>query len=98
MNEIPEMDIMTDSTVLSVRIGKPIKDRLAKLAETMKRSQSFLAAEAIGEFVAVQEWQIAGINEALASLDRGEGIPHGDVKAWATSLDTDDELPIPKAV
>ena len=98
MNETPEIDIMTDSTVLSVRIGKPIKDRLAKLAETMKRSQSFLAAEAIEEFVAVQEWQIAGINEALASLDRGEGIPHDDVKAWATSLGNAAELPIPKTV
>ena len=98
MNETHEMDIMADSTVLSVRISKPIKDRLARLAESMKRSQSFLAAGAIEEFVAVQEWQIAGINEALSSLDKGEGIPHDDVKSWAAALDTDDELPIPKTV
>ncbi len=88
---------MADSTVLSVRIGKPIKKRLARLARAMKRSQSFLAAEAIEEFVDVQEWQLAGIEKALASLDRGAGVPHEDVKAWAASLGTDKERPVPKA-
>jgi len=82
---------MADSTVLSVRIGKPIKKRLARLARAMRRSQSFLAAEAIEEFVDVQEWQIAGIEKALASLDRGDGVPHEDVKAWAASLGTEQE-------
>ena len=52
----------------------------------MKRSQSFLAAEAIEEFVSVQEWQIAGIHDALASLDRGEGIAHENMKAWVATL------------
>ncbi len=78
---------MADSTVLSVRISKPAKERLARLAECMKRSQSFLAAEAIEGFVDLHEWQVAGINEALASLDRGEGVPHDDVKAWAATLE-----------
>ena len=88
---------MSDSTVLSIRIDKSVKDRLSKLAASMKRSQSFLAAEAIEEFVDVQEWQVAGINEALETLDRGEGIPHDDVKNWAASLGTDNELPLPKS-
>lgn len=87
---------MSDSAVLSVRIDKTVKDRLSKLATSMKRSQSFLAAEAIEEFVGVQEWQVAGVNEALEALDRGEGIPHDDVKTWAASLGTDNERPLPK--
>ncbi len=88
---------MIDSTVLSVRIDKSVKERLATLADRMKRSQSFLAAEAIEEFVSVQEWQIAGIHEALEALDCGDGISHDDVKAWAASLGTKDELPIPES-
>jgi len=87
---------MGDSTVLSVRIDKSVKERLAKLAESMKRSQSFVAAEAIEEFVNVQEWQIAGIHAALTSLERGDGIAHDDVKAWAEALGTDDEPGLPK--
>ncbi len=86
---------MPDSAVLSVRIAKPTKQRLARLAKALRRSQSFLAAEAIDEFVAVQEWQIVGIEDALAALDRGEGVPHQDVKSWAASLGGDDELPTP---
>jgi predicted transcriptional regulator len=42
-----------------------------------------------------RKWQIAGIEEALRALDRDEGIPHEDVKAWAQSLGTDEELPLP---
>lgn len=86
---------MSDSTVLSIRIDKSVKARLARLAAAMKRSQSFVAAEAIEEFVNVQEWQIAGIHEAIGSLERDEGVPHADVKAWAEALGTDDEYPLP---
>ena len=90
------MIAMSETTVLSIRIDKSVKDRLAKLAASMRRSQSFVAAEAIEEFVAVQEWQIEGIEDALESLDRDEGISHEDVKAWAKSLGTGDPLPKPK--
>ena len=37
-------------------------------------------------FDALQKWQIAGIIEAIESLDRGEGVPHEEVRAWARSL------------
>ncbi len=88
---------MADSTVLSVRVSNTTKKRLAKIAETMQRSQSYVAAEAIEEYLAIQEWQIAGIERALASLERGEGVSHQDVKRWADSLGTDEELPKPKS-
>ncbi len=42
--------------------------------------------EPVEDINAVREWQIAGIHEALASLDRGEGISHEDVKAWVETL------------
>lgn len=88
---------MTDSIVLSVRIDKMTKKRLAKLAESTKRSQSILAAEAIEEFLTVQEWQVTGIKDALTSLDKGKGIAHEDVKRWAASLGSSKKQPIPKA-
>jgi RHH-type transcriptional regulator, rel operon repressor / antitoxin RelB len=33
----------------------------------------------------LDEWQIAGIKKAMASLDRREGVPHDQVKAWIES-------------
>ena len=66
------------------------------LAKGTGRSRSFLAAEAIGEFVDVNEWQIAGIKRAMQSLDRGEGIAHEQVKEWVRSWGGGKERPAPK--
>ena len=38
----------------------------------MSRSRSFVAAEAIREFVALNEWQIEEIKKGVAEADRGE--------------------------
>src|SRR5512139_4160407 len=61
------------STTVSVRIDPVIKKRLEKLAKSTGRTRSFLAAEAINEYLDLNEWQVAGIQRAVASLDRGEG-------------------------
>ena len=88
---------MASDTVLSVRLDTSTKERLDKIARAMRRSKSFLAAEAIEEFIAIQEWQIAGIEKAIASADGGRVIAHEDVRSWAASLGSDAELPKPKA-
>jgi predicted transcriptional regulator len=80
------------STTFTIRVGRTVKQRLEKLAESTGRSRSFLAAEALNAYLDVNEWQIAGIEKAIASLDRGAGIAHGDVKravrSWAKSRST----------
>jgi predicted transcriptional regulator len=53
-------------------------------------------AEAINEYLDVNEWQVAGIKRAIASLDRGEGVQHEPVKDWVTSWGSSGERPIPK--
>jgi len=84
------------STTFTVRLDSVVKKRLEKLAKNTGRSRSFLAAEAIGEFVDVNEWQIAGIRRALASIDRGEGVAHEQVKQWVRSWNGRKERPAPK--
>jgi predicted transcriptional regulator len=56
-----------------------------RLAKNTGRSRSFLAAEAINEYLEVNEWQVAGIKCAIASFDRGEGIPNDQVRDWVAS-------------
>jgi predicted transcriptional regulator len=85
------------SATFTVRVDSDIKKRLEKLAKSTGRSRSFLAAEAIGEFVDVNEWQIAGIRAAMQSLDRGESIPHEQVKEWVKSWGSRKERPAPKS-
>lgn len=85
------------SSTFTVRVDTVAKKRLEKLAKNTGRSSSFLAAEAINEYLAANDWQITGIKEAVDSAGRGELVPHDQVKAWVTSWDTDNELPIPAA-
>jgi len=55
-------------------VHRSAKTRLQELAKSTGRSRAFLAAEAIHEYLDVNEWQVAGITKALASLDRGKGV------------------------
>ena len=77
--------IHMNTDTFSVRLDQKAKARLQKLAKTTGRSRSFLAAEAIVTYLDINEWQVAGIKRAMASLDRGEGVPHASVKDWVAS-------------
>ncbi len=84
------------STTFTVRVESEVKKRLEKLAKNTGRSRSFLAAEALNEYLDVNEWQVAGVKEAIASLDRGEGVPHEEVKDWVKSWGRKRERPAPR--
>ena len=84
------------STTFTLRVDAAVKRRLEKLAKNTGRSRSFLAAEAITEYLSVNEWQVAGIKSAIASLDRSKGTPHQQVKDWVGSWGSDSERPAPK--
>ena len=84
------------STTFTLRIDTRVRGRLEKLAKSTGRSRSFLAAEAISEYLAVNEWQVVGIKQAMASLDRGEGVAHEEVKDRVDSWGSANERPVPK--
>jgi RHH-type transcriptional regulator, rel operon repressor / antitoxin RelB len=84
------------SAIFTVRVDAAAKKRLERFAKNTGRSRSFLAAEAINEYLDVNEWQVAGVKQAITSLDRGEGVPHEQVKDWITSWGSGSEQPIPK--
>jgi RHH-type rel operon transcriptional repressor/antitoxin RelB len=64
--------IMSESSVLTLRLDAKLKSKLDRLSKSMNRSRSFLAAQAIQEYVSVNEWQIGEIKKAVAAADRGE--------------------------
>src|SRR5271167_3906533 len=74
-----------NTDTVSVRLARSTKARLQQLAKSTGRSRAYLAAEAIEEYLDINEWQVAGILGAMASLVRGKGIPHQRVKEWVTS-------------
>ena len=84
------------STTFTLRVETEVKKRLEKLARSTGRSRSFLAAQALNEYLDLNEWQVAGVKQAIAALDRGEGVAHEDVKNWVNSWGGKRERPVPK--
>ena len=50
----------------------------------------------INEYLDLNEWRVAGIQKAVASLDRGEGVLHARVKEWVSFWNSKKERPAPK--
>lgn len=57
------------SATMTIRLEPALKQRLDHLAEATQRSKSFLAAQAIREFVDLNEWQVQEVRDALAEAD-----------------------------
>lgn len=57
---------------MTIRLDDDLKLRLEKLADSTHRSKSFLATEAIRDFVELNEWQVQEIKAAISEADKGE--------------------------
>jgi len=71
---------MATTPVVTVRLEPDLRGRLDRLAKAQRRSRSYVANEAIREYVRVNEWQILETQKALAEADRGEFASPKDVR------------------
>jgi predicted transcriptional regulator len=60
------------SAVVTARIDPELKAKLDALARGVRRSKSYLAAEAIAAYIELNEWQIGEIAAGIAELDTGD--------------------------
>lgn len=67
------------SAVVTVRVDDDLGNKLEQLAIATKRSKSFLAAEALREYVLTHQWQIEEIAAGVREADAGDLKPHDDV-------------------
>jgi RHH-type transcriptional regulator, rel operon repressor / antitoxin RelB len=75
------------STTMTIRLEPAIKRKLDRLSAATSRSNSFLAAEAIREYVANNEWQVQEIRAAMAEADAGDFASDAEVKAALSKWD-----------
>jgi RHH-type rel operon transcriptional repressor/antitoxin RelB len=85
------------TTTLSVRIDAHTKKQLDVLAARVRRSKSFLAAEAIAAFVEAESWQLDEVQAGLKELDEDRGVAHKDVSTWLRSWGRKHERKAPRA-
>ncbi|MBB3967340.1 MULTISPECIES: CopG family ribbon-helix-helix protein [Rhizobium] len=63
----------------TVRVSEETASKLEKIAEKRDRSRAYMAAQAIEDYVAREEWQLAEIEAGLAEANRGEFATDQDV-------------------
>ena len=71
-----------DTEILTIRLDGESKEALGELAESMDRSKSYLAAEAVREFIDVRRWQIAEIRAGIKEADAGKFADPKKVEAF----------------
>ncbi|MCI0491003.1 MAG: ribbon-helix-helix protein, CopG family [Blastocatellia bacterium] len=86
---------MPETTLISVRVPLSTARRLEALAAATGQSKSLLGAEAIEEYVSLQEWQIKAVEKGIQSANKGRFVEHPDVEDWLSSWGTDEEKDMP---
>lgn len=71
------------SITMTIRLEDDVKQRLDRLAKSTQRSKSYLAAEAIRQFVENNEWQIAEVRAALKEAEAGDFASDKELTALA---------------
>ena len=66
---------------MTIRLEPDLKERLDQLAQATHRSKSFLASEAIREFIELNEWQVQEVKAAIKEADAGDFASDTDVKS-----------------
>lgn len=72
---------MSQSSTMTIRLEADLKARLDKLAEATHRSKSYLAAEAVREYIELNEWQLQEIQTAIIEADAGDFASDESVNA-----------------
>jgi predicted transcriptional regulator len=67
---------MSSSTTLTVRVSPQVKKRLGRLAAHTKRTKSYLAGEAISDFVDRELAIVEGIERGLEDMHAGRVVAH----------------------
>jgi len=68
-------------SVMSVRLSEDLSEQLEALAKATGRSKSFLAGQAIRDFINREAWQIAETQQAIIEADQGDFVSDDEMEA-----------------
>ena len=70
-----------ETTTLTLRVPSAMKEQLDKLADATHRSKSYLAGEAIRQYLDLEAWQIGEIQQAIKEADADDFASDAEVDA-----------------
>lgn len=86
------------AVTISVRVSPERREQLEQLSQATGRTKSYLAAQAINDYLASQAWQIKAIQEGLEAADQPNAafVTHDEVSTWLQSWGTKNEQDAPE--
>lgn len=81
--------------VITAHLPSELAEKVDRMAADLERSRGWIVKEALSAWVAQEEERRQWTLEALADVDAGRVVAHGDVLAWANSLEAETPLPLP---
>ncbi|MDX2225440.1 MAG: hypothetical protein SFV21_21990, partial [Rhodospirillaceae bacterium] len=88
---------MPASVPVMTRVKPEVKRKLRAIAKQTERSEAFLARQAIEQFVAVNDWQTALIQERLEQLKSGAPtVDHETAMRWLDARAAAKKVPVPR--
>ena len=71
---------------ITIRTEPDVVEKLSALAKSMDRSRNWVIEDALKQYLEQQARYVEGVEQAMASLERGEGIAHEDLMAEMDAL------------
>lgn len=70
-----------ETATLTFRVPVEVRNQLDKLAESTHRTKSYLAGEAIRQYLDLEAWQIGEIQQAIREADSGDFATDNEIAA-----------------
>ena len=87
---------MSEEMQVNVTLEAGLDGELDTIAAALNRPKAWVIEQAVRDFVALQAWQLAAIDEGLQAADSDRVVSHRDVQAWVGSWDSPEEQPAPE--
>lgn len=85
-----------NTKVLTAHVPLPLAEKLDQIAVRLERSRGWIVKQALSAWIDQEEEHRRLTLEGLVDVDTNQVIDHRAVCAWADSLNTDQQLPVPK--
>ena len=70
---------MSKTAPVSVRLESALNDQVTAIAAALDRPKSWVIEQAVRDFVAIQEWQLAAVDAGISAADAGADVHDGVV-------------------
>jgi predicted transcriptional regulator len=89
--------MVAETRTLTAQVPVGLAEEVDALSEQIERPKQWIIKKALIQYLAREAEKRRLIQEGLNDVDAGRFVLMEQARAWANSLGTDSELPVPKA-